>query len=91
MSTTRPAIMRLHKILQLMKSAEESIHIARDGIQHEYEMLGIMHHDSHSKKLENVIERCCDAMSAAENELDCGEEFLSQLINMIEEYENVQF
>ena len=90
MSTTNPAIIRLSKILQLMESLEETMYNAKDGMQQEYKMLGIVHHDSHTKKLEDVIGRCCDAISAVESELDCGSEFLSQLISMLEEYEKVQ-
>lgn len=91
MNTSSTSITRLKNILQMMESAEESMRTAKNDMQHEYEMLGIRFQDRLAEQLENVVDRCCTAMSATEKELVCCGEFLSHIIRIIEEYEKIQF
>lgn len=90
MNTSNVAVTRLKEILQIMDSTKESMHNARNDMQHEYEMLGIRFQDRLAEQLENAVDRCCNAMSAMEEELVCCEEFVTQLIRIMEEYENIQ-
>ena len=82
---------RLKKMLMSLAALQESMHQAKNEMQCEYDNLGMMCHGKLTDQLGIAVDHCCTAISAAEKELVCCGEFFSQIIQVIEEYENIQF
>lgn len=91
MNPSNATVIKLKKMLLLMESLQESMSHTKNGMQCEYDKLGIMFHDRLTEQLETAVDRCCSAISATEKELVCCGEFLSHIIRVMEEYENIQF